>query len=124
MKRIILDAPSHIYSYLNHLKIELQVLQQNKLYTKKFKCKFGCVEIDYLGHVITENGIAIDKKKLKSIASWPLLKTPKTMKGFLDLTGHYKKFIKRYGGITAALNLMLKKGLFPWTEASRKTFED
>lgn len=54
--------------HLAHLRTVLRTLQLNKLYAKESKCRFGCVEVDYLGH---ENGISVDKKKLESIANWP-----------------------------------------------------
>lgn len=60
------------------------------------KCKFGRIQIDYLGHIITENGIVVDPRKMDSITNWPLPRTPKEMHGFLGLIGYYCKFIKGY----------------------------
>lgn len=109
---------------LFRLKTVLRCLQQNLLYAKVSKCRFGCAEVEYLGHVISKNGISVDKKKLESIASLPLPKNPKAMRGFLGLTGCYWKFIKNYGGIAAPLNGMLKKGAFQWTKKTKVSFEE
>lgn len=54
--------------HILHLNTILQVLQQNQFYVKESKCKFGYTEVDYLGHIITENRISVDKK-LDSIAN-------------------------------------------------------
>lgn len=89
----------HIYikkwtDHIQHLIAVLQILQQNLLHAKESKCRFGCSKVDYLGHVIIENGIAVGKKKLESIVNWPLPKSPKAMRGFLGLTGYYRKFFR------------------------------
>lgn len=54
-----------------HLRRVFEVLQDNRLYVKQSKCKFGCKSVDYLGHVISENGIAVDPK-VDAISNWPL----------------------------------------------------
>lgn len=50
-----------------------------------------------------ENGNVVDPQKLEAIANWPQPSNPRALKGFLSLTGYYRKFIKEYGGITALL---------------------
>lgn len=56
----------------------------------------------------------MDPLKLEAIANWPQPTTPKALRGFLGLTGYYKKFIKGYESITPPLNEMLKKESFSW----------
>ena len=53
-----------------HLKIILQVLSEHQLYAKFSKCDFFKDEIQYLGHVITKDGISIDLEKIKAINEW------------------------------------------------------
>jgi hypothetical protein len=55
-----------------HLKIALQTLRKHKLYEKFDKCTFYQRKIQYLGHVISEDGIAVDPKKIKSMMEWPI----------------------------------------------------
>lgn len=64
----------------------------------------------------------MDPRKLQAKEEWPLPKTTKALRGFLDLTRYYRKFVQGYGGIAAPLNAMLKKGDFLWTEESRRAF--
>lgn len=67
----------------------LEVLEKNQLFAKEFKCCFGRERVEYLGHVISKNIIAVDPKKVNTIANWPLLKNPKALQGFSGLAGYY-----------------------------------
>lgn len=71
------------------LRRVLQVLKENCLFAKQSKCKFGCLQVDYLGHVILANDIFVDPEKLLAINEWPLPRNPKAMRGFLgcEVTG-------------------------------------
>ncbi|KAM2383423.1 hypothetical protein ACFXTH_040982 [Malus domestica] len=83
-----------IYSFtwedhLLHLTTVFQVLQQHLLFVKRSKCDFGKSHIEYLGHVISRNGMAADPSKLRVIQDWPLPTSIKALRGFLGLTGYY-----------------------------------
>ena len=54
-----------------HLRMVLQVLREHQLYAKLSKCSFYQRQIHYLGHIISEQGIAIDPKKIEDIRGWP-----------------------------------------------------
>lgn len=100
----------------------LQLLYDNKLYAKMSKCRFECVQVDYLGHIISEGGTVVDPKKIEAVSKWPLPSNPKALTGFLGLRGYYRKFIKEYGGIAAPLNALLKKGTRQWNEEATAAF--
>ena len=51
--------------HLTHLQIFLQILSTNSLFAKESKCRFGVSQVDYLGHVILEQGVSIDPAKYK-----------------------------------------------------------
>lgn len=106
-----------------HLREVLKVLKVNHLFAKRSKCKFGCIRVYYLGHVITENEISVDPKKLQAIRDWPRQKTVKALRDFLGLTCHYRKFVRDYGGIASPLTEMLKKGAYRWTRESESAFK-
>lgn len=64
----------------------------------------------------------MDPQKIESIMHWPLPKNVKALKGFLGLTGYYRRFICDYGKIARPLTELLKKGNFGWNEDNTVAF--
>jgi len=64
----------------------------------------------------------MDPIKIEAINSWPLPKNIKELRGFLGLTGYYKRFIQGYGILYKPLTELLKKNKFSWTEKSTEAF--
>lgn len=108
--------------HLKHLKITLQTLQDNKLIINLSKCSFAKDQIKYLGHIIAEKGISMDKGKTKAMMGWPQPHNIKALEGFLGLAGYYRKFIKVYGLMTKTLTAMLKKNSFLRTQEATDAF--
>ena len=55
----------------------LKLLQEKQLYAKTSKCFFGVKEVEYLGHILSHDGVKVDPRKLKAIKEW---KVPTTIK--------------------------------------------
>ena len=106
----------------DHLTQVLSVLSANCFVANPSKCKFGCKQIDYLGHVISGDGVAVDPEKVKCILEWPEPKNVKGVRGFLGLTGYYRKFIKDYGKVAKPLTDLTKKDNFVWGTDAMKAF--
>jgi hypothetical protein len=100
------------------------MLRAHQLFAEKSKCKFGCVEIDYLRHLISTEGVKADGKKLIDMVEWPRPKSLKALRGFLGLTGYCHKFVKWYGSITAPLTDLLKNNAFRWSEGDEEAFTE
>ena len=64
--------------HLTHLHIVLNILATNELFAKESKCRFGVMQVDYLGHIISEKGVSVDPAKIQAVIEWP---TPTTTRG-------------------------------------------
>ncbi|XP_041016312.1 uncharacterized protein LOC121258850 [Juglans microcarpa x Juglans regia] len=110
-------------AHLGHLKATFDTLRGNQLYAKLSKCSFCCEEVSYLGYLISGQGVRADPEKLRAMLDWPIPKSVKALRGFLGLTGYYRKFIKGYGAIAARLTDLLKKDSFTWGNEAQSAFE-
>ena len=120
----ILVYSKNLADHVHHLQTVLDILKQHQLFAKKSKCCFGCSEIEYLGHLISKDGVQADPTKIEAMLNWPFPTSLKSLRGFLGLTGYYRKFIKGYGLIAAPLTALLKKNSFKWTESAKRAFQD
>lgn len=108
--------------HLVHLKAVFEILRANQLLAKQSKCTFGVTKIEYLGHVISAEGVSTDPSKSAAIKDWPIPKTVKQLRGFLGLAGYYRRFIKDYGKISKPLTILLQKDGFFWNADSETAF--
>jgi hypothetical protein len=101
----------------------LQLLKEQQLYAKPSKCLFAVKEVEYLGHIISHEGVKVDPNKINAMMDWMIPKTLKNLRGFLGLTGYYNKFVWHYGRIVAPLMEITKKDAFSWNPEASKDFE-
>ncbi|PNX92889.1 Ty3/gypsy retrotransposon protein [Trifolium pratense] len=109
--------------HLKHVEGVLRVLQDNTLYVKMSKCSFGVTEIEYLGHVVTGQGVSMDKDKVQAVLNWPTPLNVKQLRGFLGLTGYYRRFIQVYAKIASPLTDLLKKEAYMWNDRAEQAFQ-
>jgi hypothetical protein len=93
---ILIYSPS-LLAHVKHLRDVFTLLTQNNLLVKYSKCSFAKQQLEYLGHVIGNNGVATEQSKVDAMVNWPVPKSVKSLRGFLGLTGYYHKFIRHYG---------------------------
>lgn len=110
-------------SHMRHLEIVLVTLQDNQLYAKFSKCEFGLQQIEYLGHTVSEKGVEMEKSKVEAILRWPSPTNIKQLRGFLGLSGYYRRFIHHYASIAHPLTELLKKDKFQWDSKAQDAFQ-
>jgi hypothetical protein len=110
-------------THLSHVDRFLHLLFEHQLFLKQYKCSFGALEVEYLGHIIGKAGVRVDPKKIEAMWDWPRPKTLKILCGFMGLTGYYHKFVKNYGNIAMPLTTLLKNNSFTWTPTFYHSFQ-
>ena len=83
----------------------------------------GVQEVEYLGHIVSQEGVKVDPNKIKSIKEWKVPTTINNLWGFLGLKRYFRKFFKNYGRIEAPITTLLKKDAFSSTPKETKAFE-
>ena len=53
--------------HLQHVDMVLKLLEEKQLYAKPSKCAFGVQEVEYLGHILSHEGLKVDPTKIKSV---------------------------------------------------------
>lgn len=92
-------------------------LRQTGLKLQPDKCKYLRPELEYLGHVITADGVKPNPKKIKAVLDFPKHRSATNIKSFLGLSGHYRKFIKDYSTIAKPLTELTKINQeYNWTQ--------
>ncbi|KAF5786022.1 putative nucleotidyltransferase, Ribonuclease H [Helianthus annuus] len=99
------------------------VLATNKLFAKLSKCCFGVSKVNYLGHVISSSGVAVDFSKVQAVLDWPTPKNAKGVRGFLGLAGYYRKFIPHFGTMAAPLHKLVGNTPFTWDSVTDSAFK-
>ena len=107
-----------------HLRQILQTLKKQQLRVNPKKCQFFKKEIEYLGHVVRPGEIAVDPKKVEAVQKWPIPKTVREVRGFLGLTGYYRKFIHHYASKALPLTELLQKDRqMKWGDKQQEAFD-
>ena len=103
----------------------LKRLTDEGYYAHPDKCEFFQKEVSFLGHVVSEKGVAVQQHKVASVSNWPQPRNKKDVRAFLGLTGYYRKFIPEYSAIAAPLTDLTRETVkFEWSEKEQVAFDD
>jgi hypothetical protein len=120
----ILVYSTSLHEHVEHLRTVLKLLLEAQLFVKRSKCSFACDKLEYLGHIVSAEGVATDPAKTQAMLAWPRPTTVTELRGFLGLTGYYRKFVRNYGIIARPLSNLLKKKGFLWDDTAIAAFEE
>ena len=77
----------------HHLRAILQTLREHRLFAKFNKCEFWLERVQFLGHVISGEGIQVDPTKVEVVVSWQRPRNATKIRSFLGLAGYYRHFV-------------------------------
>ena len=119
----ILIFSSTMEEHVIHVEEVFKVIEKHKLFANRKMCAFGQQQVEYLGHCISEHGVSTDPQKIESVVKWPTPRVVKDVRGFLGLTGYYRRFVQGYGMLAKPLTEFLKKEQFLWSHEAQTAFE-
>ena len=102
----------------------LKWLRDNDLFVKPEKCRFRVTEVDFLGMIISRNGIKMDPEKVNAILKWPEPMNVKQVHAFLGLSTFYRHFVKDYAIISCPMvDLTCKDVIFNFGDKEKASFK-
>ncbi|KAD3336884.1 hypothetical protein E3N88_32403 [Mikania micrantha] len=107
-----------------HLKLVLEILREERMYAKFSKCEFWLKEVQFLGHIVNENGVHVDPAKIDAVKNWSTPKTPTEIRSFLGLAGYYRRFISNFSRIDVPLSSLTQKNKpYEWGPKQEEAFQ-
>ena len=101
-----------------HMRMVLETLRHHKLYAKASKCQFGRSSVGFLGHVISERGVAVDPRKVAAVAEWATPTSCTDVRRFVGLANYYRKFVLCFSALAAPLTALCSPcAQFTWGPA-------
>ena len=107
-----------------HLASVLMRIQRAGLRLKPKKCKFAELSVEYLGHVVSAEGIQTDTKKREALQMFPVPGDLKTLRSFLGLASYYHRFVPNFSKVAGPLHALTKKDApYVWSPECQDAFE-
>ncbi|GAB2279902.1 hypothetical protein Dimus_039391 [Dionaea muscipula] len=109
--------------HAEHLRLTLQTLREKQLFAKFSKCEFWLDHVAFLGHVISRDGVSVDRKKVEAVERWPRPTTVSEVRSFLGMAGYYRRFVEGFSTLALPLTSLIRKdGKFVWSDACERSF--
>ncbi|MBW0519578.1 hypothetical protein O181_059293 [Austropuccinia psidii MF-1] len=110
--------------HFKHVPSVLKRLRDNNFFAKASKCVFHDSSVQYLGYVVSGEGLKMDTSKFQQILNWPQPKNIKAVQSFLGFANFYRCFIKNYSKkITALTSLLTNDSPFIFNEEPLSQFQ-
>ena len=107
-----------------HVHMVLETLRHHKPYAKASKCQFGRSSVGFLGHVMSERGVAVDPRKVAAVAEWATPASCTDVRRFVGLANYYRKFVLRFSTLAAPLTALCSpRARFTWGPAEQQSFD-
>ena len=103
--------------HLKHVQLVLDILRRHKFYAKLSKCQFMTKELLYLGHILSEQGVKPDPKKIAALSEWRVPTNVHEVRSFLGFGNYFRKFVQGYSTLVTPLTKLTKNTVpFKWID--------
>ena len=106
-----------------HVKAAFECLVTKNWHVKEKKCALFLPEVEFLGHVVSAEGVKVAVDKVDAVSSWPMPMCVREVQGFLGVANFYWRFVKGFVGIAKLMtNLTRKVKDFTWGTEEEAAF--
>ena len=108
-----------------HLEKVFDILRRHKLYVKNINCKVFRIQVKYLGHLLSDEGVSIDPTKIEIVVRWHVPKDKIEVIRFLELATYMRKYVTNFAKIAVPITNLLKVKFerITWTHDCHESFE-
>ncbi|CAI5480573.1 unnamed protein product [Closterium sp. Yama58-4] len=120
----ILIYSKNMKEHVEHLRKVFEILRKNKFYVKLSKSDFALKKVQFLGHMVSAEGVHVDPRKIEAVKKWKVPENVKELQQFLGFANYYNRFVPQYAKIAAPLTDLLKKDTpFKWDAPHQQAME-
>ncbi|CAI7868457.1 unnamed protein product [Closterium sp. NIES-53] len=94
--------------HIEHLRRVFEILRREKFYVKISKSEFALKKVQFLGHMVSAQGVHVDPKKIEAVRTWKTPENVKELQQFLGFANYYNRFVPQYAKIATPLTNLLK----------------
>ncbi|CAI7730659.1 unnamed protein product [Closterium sp. NIES-53] len=110
--------------HIKHLRRVFEILRRGKSYVKLSKSEFALKKVQFLGHMVSAQGVHVDPKKIEAVRTWKTPENVKELQQFLGFANYYNRFVPQYAKIATPLTNLLKKNTpFKWEDVHQQAME-
>lgn len=111
--------------HLYRLRQVFERIRQAGMKLKPKKCHFVQQQVEYLGHLVSKQGIATDPAKVDKVLNWPTPRSVKELKSFLGMASYYRRFVANFASLAGPLNRLTREDVsFTWTKLEDRAFQE
>ncbi|GJP72592.1 hypothetical protein CLOP_g3324, partial [Closterium sp. NIES-67] len=110
--------------HVEHLRRVFEILRRERFYVKLSKSEFALEKVQFLGHMVSAQGVHVDPKKIEAVRTWKTPENVKELQQFLGFANYYNRFVPQYAKIAAPLTNLLKKNTpYKWEPKHQEAVE-
>ncbi|CAI7887001.1 unnamed protein product [Closterium sp. NIES-53] len=124
LEETILIYSRDMKQHIEHLRRVFEILRREKFYVKLSKSEFALKKVQFLGHMVSTQGVHVDPKKIEAVRTWKTPEKVKELQQFLGFANYYNRFMPKYAKIATPLTNLLKKNTpFKWEDVHQQAME-
>ena len=122
---IIYTESTDLRDHVRQVREVLLRCRNSGLFANAKKCEFHVRTIEYVGYIVSPEGLSMDPAKVRAISDWPAPTTVREVQSFLGFANFYRRFIRSFAQLSKPLTTLTKKDVrFEWTSTCLKAFQD